>query len=44
MFHHESLKSFRDAARLYVSGNKFNKIAPENVKVLFPRLYLSVEG
>ena len=38
------LKAFKDAARLYVSGNELNKIAPEYQKVPFPRLSLGIEG
>ena len=35
---------FKNAARLYVSGNELNKIAPEYQKVPFPRLSLGIEG
>ena len=38
------LKASKDAARLYVSGNELNKMAPEYLKVLFPRLSLGFEG
>ena len=37
------LKASKDAARLYVSGNELNKIAPEYLKVLFLRLSLGLE-
>ena len=38
------ISRLKAAARLYVSGNQLNKIAPEYLKVLLPGLSLSLEG